>query len=175
MDSISQSDVIQILKMVEESHTDELHLEMGDLKLTIKRSTALASPSGSTPSVHTESRPPATNDAVEVEGRMPSPVAAAAAENRDGLTAIRASMLGTFYKSPKPGEPPFVEVGQIITKEDTVCIIEVMKLFSTIKAGLNGRIAEVCVQDGELVEFDQTLFWLEEIDEMDVFATVKSS
>ena len=70
-------------------------------------------------------------------------------------------MLGTFYKAPKPGEPPFVEVGTVVDEDTTVCIIEVMKLFSTIKAEKRGRIARVCVDDGELVEYRQVLFMLD--------------
>ncbi|MFH2128807.1 MAG: acetyl-CoA carboxylase biotin carboxyl carrier protein [bacterium] len=176
MDSISQADVIQILKMVEASHMDELHLEMGDLKLTVKRSAGLSPSSVQTPVKNTEKLSATAPAAVEVaKKRETAPVdGPPMTGNREGLTAIRASMLGTFYRSPKPGDPPFVEVGQTVTAEDTVCIIEVMKLFSSIKAGLEGRIAEVCVQDGELVEFDQTLFWVEETDQGKVSGEVKS-
>ena len=70
-------------------------------------------------------------------------------------------MLGTFYKAPKPGAPPFAEVGSFVKEEDTLCIIEVMKLFNTVKAGLRGRIARVCAEQGQMVEFNQTLFWVE--------------
>ena len=70
-------------------------------------------------------------------------------------------MLGTFYRAPAPGEPPFVEVGTVVDEETTVCIIEVMKLFSTIKAEKRGRISRVSVEDGQLVEYGQVLFLLE--------------
>ena len=70
-------------------------------------------------------------------------------------------MLGTFYRAPKPGAPPFVEVGQWVSEEDTVCIIEVMKLFSTIKAGVRGRIERISAEDGQMVEFHQALFWVD--------------
>ncbi len=164
MNTLSQEDVIQILQLVDESNTDELHLEMGELKLTIKRSTGLISSSAQISTIQTETSPTVESAAVLPNSEVPPPVSSAVPANREGLTAIRASMLGTFYESAKPGEPPFVEVGQIISVEDTVCIIEVMKLFTTIKAGINGRIAEVCVQDGKLVEFDQILFLVEESD-----------
>jgi acetyl-CoA carboxylase biotin carboxyl carrier protein len=72
-------------------------------------------------------------------------------------------MLGTFYKAPKPGAAPFVEVGQIVDKEDTVCVIEVMKLFSTITAGVQGRIVKVLVEDSQMVEFNQPLFLVEAV------------
>ena len=70
-------------------------------------------------------------------------------------------MLGTFYKAPAPGEPPFVEVGTEVDEDTTVCIIEVMKLFSTIKAEKRGRVTRVSVEDGALVEYGQVLFLLD--------------
>jgi biotin carboxyl carrier protein len=76
-------------------------------------------------------------------------------------------MLGTFYRAPKPGAPPFVDVGQDITADDTVCIIEVMKLFNAVKAGVSGRIAKICAKDGEMVEYQQTLFLVEEAGKLD--------
>ena len=66
-------------------------------------------------------------------------------------------MLGTFYRSPAPGEPPFVEVGQHVRAEDTVCLIEVMKLFSSIKAGADGVVKQIIADNGSLVEFNQLL------------------
>jgi biotin carboxyl carrier protein len=72
-------------------------------------------------------------------------------------------MLGTFYRTPKPGSPPFVEVGAVVGEEDPVCIIEVMKLFNTVRAGVRGRIAGICAEQGQLVEFQQTLFLVEKV------------
>jgi acetyl-CoA carboxylase biotin carboxyl carrier protein len=67
-------------------------------------------------------------------------------------------MLGIFYEAPKPGSPPFVEVGTLVEENTTVCTIEVMKLFSTIKAGIKGRIKQTCVENGEMVQYEQILF-----------------
>ena len=66
-------------------------------------------------------------------------------------------MLGTFYRSPSPGEPPFVEPGQRVRADDTVCLIEVMKLFSSIKAGVEGVVKEIVPANGDLVEFNGLL------------------
>ena len=71
-------------------------------------------------------------------------------------------MLGTFYRAPKPGAPPFVEEGQMVNVDDTVCIIEVMKLFNTVKSDVRGRIAKILVEDAQMVEFKQALFLVEE-------------
>lgn len=74
-------------------------------------------------------------------------------------------MLGTFYRTPKPAAPPYVEVGSLVDEEDPVCIIEVMKLFNTVKSGVRGRIAQICAEQGQMVEFQQTLFLVEKIPE----------
>ena len=75
--------------------------------------------------------------------------------------AIRAPCLGTFYNAPKPGAPPFVSIGQPVSRETEVCLVEVMKLFTTVRAGVIGTIRELLVADSELVEFDQPLFYVE--------------
>jgi biotin carboxyl carrier protein len=69
--------------------------------------------------------------------------------------------LGTFYRSPKPGTPPFVEVGSIISAETEICLIEVMKLFTTVRAGVRGTVREVYPADSDLVEYNQPLFLVE--------------
>ena len=67
-------------------------------------------------------------------------------------------MVGTFYSSTKPGEPPFVDKNQKIAKGEVLCIIEAMKIFNQIESDLNGQIVEILVKDGEPVEYDQPLF-----------------
>jgi len=77
-------------------------------------------------------------------------------------TIIKAPLVGTFYLSPKPGQPPFVEIGTNIKISDTLCIVEAMKIFNEIESEYSGVIKEILVQDGEPVEFDQPLFKIEE-------------
>jgi acetyl-CoA carboxylase biotin carboxyl carrier protein len=80
-------------------------------------------------------------------------------ERRGGaLGEITAPMVGTFYRGPAPGEPPYVEVGTAVEPETQVCILEVMKLMNGVPAGVRGTIAEVCVQDGAAVQFGDVLF-----------------
>ncbi len=91
------------------------------------------------------------------------PVAAAAPaplahEVFEGAIIVSAPYLGTFYRSPKPGSPPYVEVGSIVTAQSELCLIEVMKLFTAVRAGLSGKVVQVLVNDGELVASDQPLF-----------------
>jgi acetyl-CoA carboxylase biotin carboxyl carrier protein len=177
MASINQDDVTRILKMLEESNMDELRLVDGDLKLIVKKRADGGSIQFTTD--HAEGSP-VPNDwegadsispsqAPQVETPMPpsetlkGKATAISAGEADGLLPIRAPMLGTFYRAPKPGVPPFVQVDQFIEEEDTVCIIEVMKLFNTVKAGVRGRIKKVCVEDAQMVEYQQTLFLVEEV------------
>lgn len=78
-----------------------------------------------------------------------------------GWVEVLAPNLGTFYRSPKPGAAPFVEVGQKVAGDTEICLLEVMKLFTSVKAGVNGTIREICVDDGILVEGGQLLFRVE--------------
>jgi acetyl-CoA carboxylase biotin carboxyl carrier protein len=79
----------------------------------------------------------------------------------DTWKQVHAPSLGTFYRAPKPGVPPFVEIGSEITAETEVCLIEVMKLFTTVRAGVEGTVREIYAADAALVEFDQPLFLVE--------------
>ena len=76
----------------------------------------------------------------------------------DNLQTINAPMVGTFYKSPSPEESAYVQVGDSVTNESTVCILEAMKLFNEIQAEVTGEIAEILVEDGQMVEYGQPLF-----------------
>ncbi|ATH60007.1 MULTISPECIES: acetyl-CoA carboxylase biotin carboxyl carrier protein [Staphylococcus] len=81
-----------------------------------------------------------------------------AAQENDNLETINAPMVGTFYKSPSPEESPYVQVGDAVSNESTVCILEAMKLFNEIQAEVTGEIAEILVEDGQMVEYGQPLF-----------------
>ena len=74
---------------------------------------------------------------------------------------VVAPNLGTFYRSPKPGSPPFVEIGQPVAADTEICLIEVMKLFTSVKAGLAGIVRRIDAADGELVEGGRILFHIE--------------
>ena len=170
---LNEDDVIQIIKYLDESNFNELRLQIGDLRIAVNRSGSLAPlpevDQAMTPPAHPTAYSPPSTPPQPVEEPPTAPVSnipeaqpdAAANVDQGQLVSITSPMLGTFYKAPKPGEPPFVEVGMVVDEDTTVCIIEVMKLFSTIKAEKRGRIARVCVEDGELVEYRQTLFMLD--------------
>jgi len=166
MGFFDQDDIIQILKIVGESKIDELHLEMGDLKLITKKTSAAKieerEPIPERPSEVAVQQEAETQEATPVPTAKIEEMQPVSEAEGEGLTPIKASLLGTFYRAPKPGAPPFVEEGQAVTEDDTVCIIEVMKLFNTTKAGVRGYIRKICAEDGQLVEFNQILFLVEE-------------
>ncbi|HEJ83039.1 MAG TPA: acetyl-CoA carboxylase biotin carboxyl carrier protein [Desulfobacteraceae bacterium] len=180
MDTISQDEVIQILKIVEESSFDELCLEMENFKLVLKKhggseiSQRLSQPG----QIFTHPEVGQARQSVPTDAKQREPEKLASVSEKDrheievmegnqeeGCIPIRSPMLGTFYRAPKPGAPPFVEVGRWVSADDSVCIIEVMKLFNTVKANVRGRIAKICAENGQMVEYQQTLFLVEEVDE----------
>lgn len=159
---ITEEDVLQILKILDESNFDQLHLEMGDLKLTVSKN----GPPGCLQDQPQAAAPPPASarmeasaaPVVEKAGVAADKPATSAAVAEEGLVSITASMLGVFYSRPDPSSPPYVEVGQIVKADDTVGLIEVMKLFTAVKAGVQGTIARICVESNTLVEYGQTLF-----------------
>lgn len=159
---LTEEDIIQILNLIKESNFDHFELETPDLKLSVgkgapgkagvERDNRISiTPSQIPPKSPAEVGEIATKPVPEVS-------ASTAAVSDDGLIPIKAPMLGTFYRRPAPGEPCYVEVGSFVKEDDTVCILEVMKIFNAIKAGVQGYISKVCVENGKLVEYGETLF-----------------
>jgi acetyl-CoA carboxylase biotin carboxyl carrier protein len=160
---LSEDDVLHILKLIDESKFDYFQLEVGELKITVSKGDPI--PIASSP------RPKAVAPLSAAPAETPKPVPAAAAPAQqsvtpkteakaaaEGLLPITAPLLGTFYVAPEPGAPPFVQVGATITEDTTVGLIEVMKVFNSVRAGVKGTIVEVVTQNGQFVEFAQTLF-----------------
>lgn len=90
-------------------------------------------------------------------GAAPASAAAVGAADTGAARDITAPLLGTFYRAPKPGAPPFVEVGSAVEEETIIGIIEVMKLMNTVRAGTSGRVVDILAKDGALVEYGETL------------------
>lgn len=145
--SLTAADIAEILRLVEESTFDEFSLEHDGLKLNFKRTSGSAEPV----SVPDEPTALAAAPTVQPAAHAPAPVV------DPRFHEVRAPMLGTFYRAPKPGEPPYVEVGATVDKESIVGIIEVMKLMNTVRAGVNGIVAELPIADGALVEYGEVI------------------
>ena len=102
-----------------------------------------------------------TAAAVPVASQVIPGATAPAAEPEKKGKPIVSPMVGTFYKSPSPDAEPFVEVGKTVSKGDVVCIVEAMKLMNEIESEFSGKIVEICVEDGQPVEFGQVLMYVE--------------
>jgi acetyl-CoA carboxylase biotin carboxyl carrier protein len=154
--ALSDEDVREILRIIDDSQLDELRIDMAGFSLHVRRGGAPP------PAVEPRQAPaPAAVDEGE-PGREPEAAEPARAvtngASADGAATIEAPMLGTFYRASAPGEPPFVEVGSPVDADTVVCLIEVMKMMNSIKAGMAGTVVEVCAENAQLVEFGEPLF-----------------
>jgi acetyl-CoA carboxylase biotin carboxyl carrier protein len=165
MTSIKPQDIEALLETFDNSPWHEMRLKVGDLELFLSKTPgAFAhSPAGHNPAdparfptAHATA-PPAPPHAISGGAKAKSPPP----HVPDHWVAVRAPNLGTFYRSPKPGAAPYVTVGQIVGADTEVCLIEVMKLFTSVLAGVEGAVRKVLVEDAELVEYDQPLFLIE--------------
>jgi acetyl-CoA carboxylase biotin carboxyl carrier protein len=92
------------------------------------------------------------------------PSASEAAAELDGRHPIKAPLVGTFYRAPQPGAKPFVEEGDVVDEGQTVAIVEAMKLMNQVKADQSGRVAQIVCTDGDWVEFEQPIMYLEPVE-----------
>jgi acetyl-CoA carboxylase biotin carboxyl carrier protein len=144
---LSEEDIREILRIVDESSVQELRIETEGFLLHVARGAAPA-PTATVPG--RSAAPGAT---------LPAPHCEPAVE--DGLVTVEAPLLGTFYRAEGPGSEPFVEVGSHVEPDTIICIIEVMKMMNSVPAGVRGRIAEVCQANSQLVEYGMALFRIE--------------
>lgn len=151
---LGNDEILEILKLLNESKFDELRLETNGFKLVLLKGAAgVTQPAPDRSPVPV---PPAPAPPPEPGGIADAP----AAQASEGLVAVRSPILGIFYRAPQPGAPAFAELGSEVGAEDTVCLIEVMKLFHTVKAGVAGTIARICAENGTMVEHGQVLFFI---------------
>ncbi|QAY59318.1 acetyl-CoA carboxylase biotin carboxyl carrier protein [Microbacterium protaetiae] len=155
-------ELAMFLEALEASDFTHFIFEKGDARIEVRRGSAsepLASASTPTvvaPSVAVPTKSPAAAPASAIlSAQAPASTAAHAVA---GDIEITSPLLGTVYLSPKPGEPPFVEIGARVSAGAPVCIIEVMKLMNSVEAPVDGTIVDRHVSDGELVEFGQVVF-----------------
>ena len=155
---LSEDDVLHILKLIDESKFDYFQLEVGELKITVSKGDPIPL-AGTAPQPAAVNAAPTPAPAVAAKpAAAPAAPAAKPAVIPEGMLPITAPLLGTFYVAPEPGAPPFVKVGQQITEDTTVGLIEVMKVFNSVRATVKGTIVEVVAQNGQFVEFGQPLF-----------------
>ena len=155
---LTDDDVLEILKLFEQSKFDFLQLEQGERKITVSKGGYVPAGAG----VVISSAASSTAAAAPSPSPMPIQPAAKSAIGSipDGLIAVTAPMVGKFYSAPAPSDPPYVEVGSKVVAGATVGLIEVMKVFASIKTETAGVIERILVSSGEFVEFGQPLFLL---------------
>jgi acetyl-CoA carboxylase biotin carboxyl carrier protein len=152
---LTEDDVLEILKLFEQSKFDFLQLEQGERKITVAKGGYVSARTDAAP-VPARALPVAAAASVAAP---PAPTAVSAAPE-PGLVPVTAPMVGKFYAAPSPSDPPFVMPGTKVAAGATVGLIEVMKVFASIKTETAGVIERILVSNGEFVEFGQTLFWL---------------
>jgi acetyl-CoA carboxylase biotin carboxyl carrier protein len=165
MSRITARDVEALIEVFESLDWQELRLEVQEFSIELSKRTGVRRVTeGSRSSLLA---PPLTGAArsqaaSEREIDKPGgPYTAKDSEIPPGSLAVRAPTMGTFYRAARPGAQPFVEVDSRVEPASELCLIEVMKLFTAVSAGIRGRIQEIRVNDGEPVEHDQILFLIE--------------
>ena len=151
----------QLIKLVEDSNIASLKIQEDSQEIEITKAQA---PSQSQTvmlpaSAPTVPAPPIS--AASSQQTAKEPQVQPDSSPSDNLIPIKSPMVGTFYAAASPEEKPYVSVGSSIEKGQTVCIIEAMKLFNEIEAEASGKIAKICAQNGDAIEFGQTLFLVE--------------
>jgi acetyl-CoA carboxylase biotin carboxyl carrier protein len=135
-----------LIKRLEGSTVERFSVEAGDTKIEIERGMVTGM--------------------VGVAPVAPGPEeAAAGAPELDGGHPIKAPLVGTFYRAGQPGSPPFVEEGDVVDAGQTVAIVEAMKLMNQVQADEGGKVSQILVEDGQWVEFEQVLMYLEPVEE----------
>lgn len=146
--SLTAKDVEEIMRLLEQSQFDRLTLEMAGLKVELAREGAKPRSARPTPA-------PAASSAPAVP--PPPPAGRQRRSTEEGLVEVKSPLLGIFYRAPKPGEPPFVEVGGKVGADTVIGIVEVMKLMNSARAGVSGEVVEILAENGELVEHGEVL------------------
>ncbi|MEC9367951.1 MAG: acetyl-CoA carboxylase biotin carboxyl carrier protein [Pseudomonadota bacterium] len=149
-------EIAEIISLIDSSSCDEIVLETDEIKLVVRRRGAgnsVAYEQGAPRAAPASPAPaaPAGQPAPQSSKTKPAPAA-------QGGVVVSSPMVGTFYRAPSPDSPPFVEVGGKVKVGDPLCVIEVMKLFTTIHAEFGGTVREIGADNAQLVEFGQMLF-----------------
>jgi acetyl-CoA carboxylase biotin carboxyl carrier protein len=159
MTDIPAHDIEALVRIFDASSWDELHVVTDGVEIYLSKNPQDRLQATTITAPRTDLARPAI--------AVPSPAIMAPSDKTiastvpDGMIVVRAPNLGTFYRSPKPGAPPYVVIGQKVEPDTEVCLIEVMKLFTPVRAGTAGTVRQILAEDSQVVEFDQPLFLIE--------------
>ncbi|MBR6481481.1 MAG: acetyl-CoA carboxylase biotin carboxyl carrier protein [Thermoguttaceae bacterium] len=151
-DALGIGQISDLVNLMKKNELTEFSFENGKFKISLKRGCGEAAGAVPVQAVYPAAVPPAAPAAAPAPAEKPAP------EDESFIELIKSPMVGTFYASSSPKNPPFVAVGDVIGPDKTVCIIEAMKVFNEIKGDVSGKIVAVLVKDGEAVEFGRPLF-----------------
>lgn len=170
-------DIQKLIKIIDESSLDEVMIEEGNFKLSVKRtsemSAAQPNPAAALPPQYLPQMGafppmvPPQYPATASAGTQPSASAETQASKPADSGAnphhkeIRSPMVGTFYRSPSPEASPYVQVGDKVTKGKVLCIIEAMKLMNEIESDVEGTVVKILIENGQPIEYDQVLFLID--------------
>jgi len=147
---IDFEEINKIIKLLEDKNLAEFELEIEGFKIKIGRGGQVAYRGQAPSSVAFTAVAPAP--ALETAASAPE------AEAHSNAHAVVSPMVGTFYRAPSPSSPPFVEIGDVVKKKQTLCIVEAMKLMNEIESDVDGVVKEIYIENGKPVEFGQKLF-----------------
>jgi acetyl-CoA carboxylase biotin carboxyl carrier protein len=152
-------EIKELIKLVSEAGVSEVEVERGDFKIAIKKIEEKVIVQSTAPIM----QQPVVMQAPVVAAPVAQAVPAvpAANEHASNLITIKSPMIGTFYKTPSPDKPAFVNIGDEIKPGKVLCIVEAMKLFNEIESEVSGRIVKILVENASPVEYDQPLFLVE--------------
>jgi len=148
---IDKGYIQELADLLNENGLTEISLKNGEKEIVIKKEKEVIAAAGATPATVVTASMPAPSGA---EAFVCTPI------EKKGKP-ITSPMVGTFYKAPSPDAKPFVELGSVVESGQVVCIIEAMKLMNEIESDVAGKIVEICVEDGQPVEFGQVLMYVE--------------
>ena len=151
--NLTHEDVQEILRLLDSSSYDALHIETANFTLSLRRAAG-----GWTQETQTAAR--RVQPAAQPQIKTAVAPKAEAEPLETGVVALHPPLPGTFYRAPKPGAAPFVEVGSKVEPATVVCIIETMKLMNSVPAGLRGTVVEVCAENAEFVDQDRMIMKL---------------
>jgi acetyl-CoA carboxylase biotin carboxyl carrier protein len=144
----------KLIKIMTDNELVEVEIKHGDDKILLKR----AQPQQTVAALPIVGQNTSSPSAETVPVQSAPPAEQPAEQKNDGLVEIKSLMIGTFYAKPSPDSEPYVEVGSNVDPQTVVCVIEAMKVMNEIKAETSGTIAEICVTNGQAVEYGQVLF-----------------
>ena len=152
-------EIKELIKLVSEAGVSEVEVERGDFKIAIKKVEEKVIVQSTAPVMQQPVLMQAPVAAAPVA--QAAPVAPVVNEHASNLITIKSPMIGTFYKTPSPDKPAFVNIGDEIKPGKVLCIVEAMKLFNEIESEVSGRIVKILVENASPVEYDQPLFLVE--------------